>query len=135
MDKIKISGIYTGSSERGTVIGGIPFMPNVEQTSLVDETTFRKLYKAQENGWFKMTDNNYLEFVEFRDRKACKFKVAEKMEKDIKVEKIKKQSVPKIEVVEDPVDTLVSPKEEEKKEPVKKKTTKKAVKKVETTEE
>ncbi|MGL5718192.1 MAG: hypothetical protein ACRCX2_34625 [Paraclostridium sp.] len=71
--KIKIVGIYTGSNDKGTVIGGVPFMPKVENTAFVDEATYKNLLVAVKNGWFSITRDDYNKFLEKRGILAQKF--------------------------------------------------------------
>lgn len=71
LKNVTVSGQYTGNNKRGTVIGGINFLPNAPiQTVVVTEETYLKLAQGHENGWFKIAADNYASFCASRKNAA-----------------------------------------------------------------
>lgn len=54
MKKIKVTGSYIGSEQRGVIIGGKPFTKKLVQTVEIDEDMYNVLCKGVENKWFNM---------------------------------------------------------------------------------
>ncbi|MCX8074091.1 MAG: hypothetical protein N2749_00695 [Clostridia bacterium] len=70
LEKITITGIYTGSEERGIMVGGKIFLPHHVLAADVDENTFFVLREGEKNGWFKINQDNYNEFLKSRGREV-----------------------------------------------------------------
>lgn len=98
LNKITIKVKYTGVDKRGTVIGGVPFLPGLPaKTVSVDEDTYLSLLKSQEGGWLKIEEDNYDVFLAVRGIKIEPIKVAEVKEVEVKevIEEPKKAPVKK----------------------------------------
>lgn len=103
LKKITVSGQYLGTDKRGTMIGGVPFLPGMPaRTVEVTEDTYHKLVKGSENGWFKIVNDNYALFCTSRKNalngtflSTKEIEVATKQEliEEAKVEEIKAEEV------------------------------------------